>query len=143
MGRRSPQPDPEEPKVIPSSLDHRLIERYTYWQDDDYGPGWEAQGKQATTDINRAEWVSSIIPGKNMHAPILDIDVPAALVPSSTPGHSHLYLDVPMTWRQYKRLLKALARAGVIEKRWAKVSIQDRNTTLSVPWLTKAIRRKA
>jgi hypothetical protein len=51
------------------------------------------------------------------HAPVIDLDVPARLIPSRTPGHSHLYLDVPMSWAQYSALLHALAGAGVIEVR--------------------------
>lgn len=49
------------------------------------------------------------------HLPVLDIDVPARLEASRRPGHAHLYLDVPMTWAVYSRLLHALADAGVIE----------------------------
>lgn len=49
------------------------------------------------------------------HLPVIDLDVPARLVPSRRPGHSHLYLDVPMTWGQYSTLLHALCAAGVIE----------------------------
>ena len=46
--------------------------------------------------------------------PTLDIDHPALLAPSSTPGHHHLFVDVPMSWRAYRRLLRALYLGGVI-----------------------------
>jgi hypothetical protein len=49
------------------------------------------------------------------HLPVVDLDVPARLEPSGTPGHSHLYLDVPMTWAQYSTLLHALCAAGVVQ----------------------------
>lgn len=58
------------------------------------------------------------------HAPALDLDVPAKLIPSRTEGHSHLYIDVPMSWRQYRRLLKALAKAGVIEPGYYQASVK-------------------
>lgn len=47
-----------------------------------------------------------------LHAPILDLDeVGAVLVPSSTPGNFHLYLDgVALTDDQYGALLQALYR---------------------------------
>lgn len=48
------------------------------------------------------------------HMPTLDIDHPAALDPSSTEGHFHLFIDVPMSWRAYRRLLRALYKGGVI-----------------------------
>lgn len=46
--------------------------------------------------------------------PILDLDCPHRYVPSSTAGHGHLFLDVPMTWRKYERILRALADAEII-----------------------------
>jgi len=48
------------------------------------------------------------------HLPTLDIDHPVFVDPSSTEGHFHLFVDVPMTWRSYRRLLKALYLGGVI-----------------------------
>lgn len=63
----------------------------------------------------------------------LTLDVPAHLLPSRTEGHQHLYLNAPMTWRTYKRLLTALAKTGVIEKNWAKASIKGRQTLLRPP----------
>lgn len=74
--------------------------------------------------------------GAELHAPILDIDHAVTVVESS-PGKHHVYIDVPMTWRQYRRLLKALARAGVIEKDWAAMSIRRGWSSVRVPWLKK------
>lgn len=60
-----------------------------------------------------------------LHRPVLDIDFDARLVPSSTPGHFHLYLDgLALDWERYERLLEALTAAGVIGEgnlHWAKV----------------------
>lgn len=50
------------------------------------------------------------------HAPAIDIDLPCRLVESSTPQHFHLYIDKPMPWKQYKKLLKALVKAGIVER---------------------------
>lgn len=61
-----------------------------------------------------ANLVSSLTE-RGLHAPVLDLDFPARLVPSSTPGHFHLYLDVEMAWEVYEKLLGALAEAGVLE----------------------------
>lgn len=89
-----------------------------------------------TEDVDTAELVSSEV-GNDLHMPVLDLDVPHTLVPSSTPGHSHLYIDVPMSWQQYRRLLLALANAGVIEDGYASISIARRRTEVRVPWLRK------
>lgn len=49
------------------------------------------------------------------HAPVLDIDVPIRVVPSKTPGHSHIYIDVELDLHQYMYLLEALSFAGILE----------------------------
>lgn len=72
------------------------------------------------------------------HTPLLDIDVPAALVPSSTPGHSHLYIDRPMTWQTYAQLLHALCDAGIIEPGYLRASLDRGHTALRTPWTRKA-----
>jgi hypothetical protein len=67
------------------------------------------------------------------HAPVLDLDFGASLVPSTTEGHWHLYLDKTMTWRQYRRLLKALGRAGVLERGFVKFSLRRKFSAVRKP----------
>jgi hypothetical protein len=75
---------------------------------------------------------------KEFHSPILDIDFPARLLPSSTPGHFHLYLDgLTMPWSTYEPLLDALADAGVIERGYAEASKARRATFVRKPGVTK------
>lgn len=52
------------------------------------------------------------VPG--VHMPVIDLDCPHRLVPSSTEGHSHLYLDVPMSTVQYKKLIETLVEVGLL-----------------------------
>lgn len=75
--------------------------------------------------------------GITAHSPVLDIDMGVSVVRSSTEGHHHLYIDKPMTWRQYKKLLRALARAGIVEKNYVKMSIRQGYSAVRVPWLRK------
>lgn len=117
--------------TIPSIFPH-VFYKNVKWQEE-YGA--EGFGRERC-GIDEAELVSSEL-ANGAHAPVLDIDVPHALVPSSTPGHSHLYLDVPMKWRQYKKLLRAMAKAGVIEKGYMKASISRGHSAARVPWLKK------
>lgn len=86
-----------------------------------------------------ANVVSSKIAGlQDAHTLAIDVDLPARLLPSSTPGHFHLYIDEPaMSWRQYKRVLKALMRAGIIEKGYYKASVRRRATHLRLPGVAK------
>jgi hypothetical protein len=73
----------------------------------------------------------------NYHKPVLDIDVPAMLVPSSTPGHSHLYIDRLVTWDSYAALLKAIAAAGVIQFGYMHASLRCEGTWVRTPWTRK------
>jgi hypothetical protein len=89
-----------------------------------------------------ANVVSSELDGKTIggftgHAPALDIDVPAYLIESGTPGHTHLYLDVPMTWSQYMKLLKVMAEVGILQASWVDGALQEGATVLRVPWKKK------
>jgi hypothetical protein len=78
------------------------------------------------------------------HRPVLDIDFPARLVPSSTPGHFHLYLDgVTISWAKYRTLITALAFAGVIEEGYAAASLARGYTAVRPPGVTRPEPRQA
>lgn len=68
-----------------------------------------------------------------MHLVCLDIDMPAELLPSKTPGHFHLYIEHKMPWEKYVTLLRALAEAGIIEEGYANASIAKGCTALRLP----------
>lgn len=72
-----------------------------------------------------------------MHRPILDIDIPMHIIPSTTEGHGHLYIDKELTWWEYKRLLHALADCGIIERGYLNVSIAREHTAVRLPWIKK------
>lgn len=59
------------------------------------------------------------------------------VIPSSTPGHHHLYFDTPLTWRQYRWLLERLAVAGVIEVNYYLAAVAHKGTYLRKPGLYK------
>ena len=87
--------------------------------------------------IEEADMIASYDPGAGLQRPVLDIDFPAALVPSTTPGHFHLYLDKPMSWEAYKDLLLALARADIIEDGYAQAALRRGYTSARLPWIRK------
>lgn len=94
--------------------------------------------EQLVTNASEANVVTSAIAGEpGYHTLMLDLDVPARLVPSSTPGHSHLYVDVRMSTRNLNKVLDALADAGVVERNYAKASRVRGYTALRLPWVTK------
>lgn len=84
-----------------------------------------------------ADIIASRIAGSDMHTIMLDIDLPAILVPSATPGNSHLYIDHPVSWDKLSNLLDALADAGVIQPGYAAASKARGYTALRLPWKPK------
>ena len=115
--------------------------------DPTYEPGIDRE----EADLEQSNVVSSLIkPAPNFspissdkrdarHVVAIDIDIPAHLVPSSTPGHSHLYIEVKggIPHHRYMALLSALADAGVIERGYADVSIARGHSDLRLPWVRK------
>lgn len=128
-------PLPVDPKAVPGTLP-RVLAKDVQWQDEYGASGWV---RDTDTTVEDAEVVTSWLVGSKLHGPVLDIDIPHALVPSTTPGHAHLYLDVKMSWRKYKRVLRALAAAGIIEKGYVKASLRRKHTAVRVPWLAKPL----
>lgn len=112
----------------------------TLWHSDQldlaYQPGQAAETLNPVDKIENANLISSRCPD-GMHAPVLDIDIPHRVVPSSTSGHSHLYLDVSLSWRKYKRLLRELSRAGVIEEGFYKSALRRGQSMVRPPGVIK------
>ena len=100
-------------------------------------------------DKDQANLVSSNIKGKpGFHAPVLDIDLPAALVPSSQKDHFHLYIDVEVPEEKYFALLDALADCKIIERGYASASKAKGGTfvrppNVKKPWVEQANVREA
>lgn len=83
---------------------------------------------------------SGVVPGgTRRHALVLDIDHPSWLIPSTTPGHYHLYIDVPHGIEQsdYWVLLQLLSRLKIIETGYASASIERGFTSVRLPWVEK------
>ena len=103
-------------------------------------PGYDG-ANTPTDDLRRAEIITSEVTGHDkgepIHKVILDIDMNAALIPSSTDGHFHLYIDKELTWSKYEKLLTVLAEVGIIEKGYAGVSKSRKHTAARLPWIKK------
>jgi hypothetical protein len=73
-----------------------------------------AQGPTGRWIPGKPNLVSSITEdGRQM--PIIDMDFPHHVEPSTTPGHTHLYIDRPISKVRWIILMTALRMAGVIE----------------------------
>lgn len=115
----------------------------TWW----HNAGLDATGTHAerratnvyrATSEEEANLIGSPVEGtKDLHVPTLDIDLPCVLRQSSTAGHYHLFIDKPMRWEQYRRLLEVLADVGIIEPGYYDSSIERGATFVRKPGLVK------
>lgn len=91
-----------------------------------------------TDDINEAHVITSRTKkSTNLHKVVLDIDMPVKVVPSSTPGHGHLFIDKDLTWEQYDRLLNLLAEIGILEDGYVRAAERRGFTAVRLPWIKK------
>lgn len=99
----------------------------------------QTHGRFDTDDVEEAQVITSLIdrPGPKVHKVVLDIDLPAQLIPSSTPGHFHLYIDTEVPHDDYMKLLETLGHAGVIEPGYLGASKDRGFTAARLPWVKK------
>jgi hypothetical protein len=72
------------------------------------------------------------------HIVVLDVDHPAHLVDSSTPGHHHLYVEIPpCAWSDYVEFLQAAHTIGLIEEGYLNASIERGHSDVRLPWVRK------
>lgn len=121
-------PDAEFEPTYP----HRTFWKHAYKTvSDGYGGSTRTEVrkrcKRGDADLISSECVDG------QHAPTIDIDLPCRLYESGTPGHFHLYIDQPMSWRKYKKLLKALWKAGVVERSYYKFATARKSSFLRLP----------
>lgn len=68
-------------------------------------------------------------PPLSSHRPCLDIDIPVAVLPSKTPGHSHLFFpETSVTWKQYEGLLTNLRECNIIEDGYLHFALERKQT---------------
>lgn len=110
----------------------------------DFGTDSQAKDERGRTDsdIEHADVINSLVampPGFPIryHKVLLDIDISAKLIPSSTEGHSHLYIDQMIEEETYFKLLDLLADCGIIQSGYAGASKARGHTSLRLPWVKK------
>lgn len=76
-------------------------------------------------------------PERVMHRPVIDVDVPIRVVPSTTEGHSHLYIDKDIPFRDYLLLLEHMALCGIVEYGYYQ-GVKARGASyVRLPWVRK------
>lgn len=104
-----------------------------------------AAGRKRVETLAEANVVTSLIKGTDvpgdkysgLHNPVIDIDVPVHLVPSSTPGHGHLYVEKPMPWSDLKKLLEVMVEVGLVEPGYLGASDKRGHTCVRLPGMKK------
>lgn len=120
-----------------SLLANLRLFKVTKW-DEDSSVTYSKEEREPAVSIGEANVSTSIREdADDCHALLLDLDLPAWLVPSSTEGHSHLYVDAKIPTPKYFDLLDALAAAGVIQQGYANASKHRGGTALRLPWIKK------
>lgn len=121
----------EFPNYVPRTLHKADLSGTT-----DYSS--EPMPREVTTDLLEATVISSVsTDDPDVHYPVLDIDVRAHLVPSSTSGHTHLYLDHPLTPDQLWKLCDVMAEVGILEPGYVSACKERGYTSVRLPWIKK------
>lgn len=110
--------------------------KVTKWGETSDGPEAE-NSRQEVTSLDEADIVASESRDGYWHMPILDIDVPITVIPSSTPGHSHLFIGVKTSWVAYSNLLEAMVECGILEPGYVSASEARGFTAVRLPWVSK------
>lgn len=103
---------------------------------DDYGDGNDER-EVASTDYRANVATSEVKDAVNTHKLLVDIDFPCKLIPSSTPGHFHLFIDKMISKYSLENILQAMANAGIVEHGYANAAIERGYTAVRLPWVNK------
>lgn len=111
----------------------------------DFGPQYEGDVMPLTQYPDQATVLTSELdatvdekdPAQRLHRVLIDVDMPVRAWESSTPGHSHVFIDKVMPEEVYFRLLDALAEAGIVEPGYVRASKERRYTSVRLPWIKK------
>lgn len=74
---------------------------------------------------------------REMHAPVLDLDIEHEYYPSSTPGHAALLLNVMLTPELHAKLLDVLAECGIVQSVWVDSNLIRGYAAVRTPWTKK------
>ena len=132
-------PGPLLQGVVPSKHQHPFFNKVTETVTDGYG-SWKVERLKAALPAHATIVSSAVIDDERptgKHTLMLDLDHPATLLESSTPGHYHLYVDHLMSWQQYCGVLKAMTRAGLVEQGYYRAARRQGATHLRPPWVRK------
>lgn len=71
------------------------------------------------------------------HYPLIDLDIPVNIVPSSRVGQTHLYINHPVTQEGLFEILDVLAKHGIVEPGYARAAKSRGYSAVRLPWVKK------
>lgn len=71
------------------------------------------------------------------HMPILDLDFPHHFEPSTTPGHTHFYIDTPLSKTKWAVLMLVLGWCGIVEAPFVAWSLRRGGNFVRIPGTSK------
>ena len=74
---------------------------------------------------------------ENGHLPVIDLDLPCHLEPSTKPDHYHLYINKVVAWDKYVKLLEAMYECGLINEGFKEMSIRRGQSYVRRPGVFK------
>lgn len=135
--------------TIDSQLDRMAAEDEKNWVRETVGPRglyttvtpvsdspYEEDPERLPATHDNAVLVGSKLPNGN-HMPVIDLDLPCTLVPSSTPGHFHLYINKEMTFGQMLNMLQMMTDAGVVQPGFNRFSRERGQAFVRYPGVTR------
>lgn len=135
---------PTIPLPSPAAIRDAIGNRLMFWTPEPLSANSEDDGyKQLHADMRPADHhtatlvTSRVADRPGWHKPVIDIDLPCMLMPSSAPGHFHLYIDKEMPWGDFLDILEALESAGVVGPGYLKYTRKRGYATVRYPGVTK------
>lgn len=132
----------------PRLLDTIFYQRgLLYLDPQKFGSPVEEQKPITVGDRHAATLVTSTFTGPQvdanggyLHQPLFDIDIPIEKVRvlESASGNSHLYINKPMTWEDYIKLMRVMVEVGLLQHGWVEKSIKQGCGRLRLPGVPKA-----
>jgi len=123
----------KEQEPIAARLRYHATTLDDYLEDD---PDFETPLEEPTE--HKPANVASSLCTDGKHRPALDIDIPCEFIPSSTPGHGHLYFpEMKLSWERYQELMTTLAAYGIVDKKWAAHSRRNGQSLVRLPTVKK------
>lgn len=93
-------------------------------------------GDRERVPLSEANLISSLCTDGE-HRPVIDLDFPCRLEPSTTPGHFHLYLDKAVPWDAYVKVLEAMKEAGLVQAGFHELAVHRGATFVRPPGVRK------